>query len=663
MTNINEIEAALKFLESHSREQWVRIGAAIKTELGDAGFDVWNNWSAEANNYNPRAAHNTWKSLTPGKVNINTLFYEARANGYRPDKPYTPPSDKELEERRRAAEVARQQAEAERQAEMDDAKQLAQSEYAELTPMRSLNHEYLVNKLIDDRSLVRQVRRQGEDLVIPLKKNGEITGLQRINKTGWKSFTKGMELKGSSLVIGSWQNRKNGIVLTEGYATAASIHKATGLTTIVCFAGFNIKEVAERLPKDLDVPIYIAADNDLPDKNGQRAGLDYATAAQKALGDKATVIEPQFTEQDFKEFETLYGNRPSDFNDLHKLHGLEAVSTQLLSKEVVMNKKIDANNSIAPDIERIKEQQEEQLEQPKEHVETEVDSDIQIEKKTKERIDVDKELRTPIILDHDYDHPPGQLKAKYVVTDKGDYIDGQGNVFFKDEGAALKTAKSDMDTVRDMLDVAEAKGWSSIKLNGSAEFKRLAYLEAASRGIEARGYTPNEKDLAILEQLREEKSRNVINNASPEVKKDVSEQDIPLARQNAEKDKVANQNRAPSSSVIEDSVRVDEYGADIPMAGVGGNEIRDEVRAFMNGLTTKQRGLNKSSLATLRNVKELVKPIISGLNKEQRDQAIRNFNEKMDQSIDGQELKLVATPETTRPEPIREYERASELER
>lgn len=663
MTNINEIEAALKFLESHSREQWVRIGAAIKTELGDAGFDVWNDWSAEANNYNPRAAHNTWKSLTPGKVNINTLFYEARANGYRPDKPYTPPSDKELEERRRAAEVARQQAEAERQAEMDDAKQLAQSEYAELTPMRSLNHEYLVNKLIDDRSLVRQVRRQGEDLVIPLKKNGEITGLQRINKTGWKSFTKGMELKGSSLVIGSWQNRKNGIVLTEGYATAASIHKATGLTTIVCFAGFNIKEVAERLPKDLDGPIYIAADNDLPDKNGQRAGLDYATAAQKTLGDKATVIEPQFTEQDFKEFETLYGNRPSDFNDLHKLHGLEAVSTQLLSKEIEMNKKIYANNSIAPDIERIKEQQEEQLEQPKEHVETEVDSDIQIEKKTKERIDVDKELRTPIILDHDYDHPPRQLKAKYVVTDKGDYIDGQGNVFFKDEGAALKTAKSDMDTVRDMLDVAEAKGWSSIKLNGSAEFKRLAYLEAASRGIETRGYTPNEKDLAILEQLREEKSRNVINNASPEVKKDVSEQDIPLARQNAEKDKVANQNRAPSSSVIEDSVRVDEYGADIPMAGIGGNEIRDEVRAFMNGLTTKQRGLNKSSLATLRNIKELVKPIISGLNKEQRDQAIRNFNEKMDQSIDGQELKLVATPETTRPEPIREYEKASELER
>lgn len=88
----------------------------------------------------------------------------------------------------------------------------------------------------------------------------------------------------------------------------------------------------------------------------QRAGLDYATAVQKALGDKATVIEPQFTEQDIKEFEALYGNRPSDFNDLHKLHALEAVSTQLLSKETEIGKNTDLNNSIAPDIERIKEQ-------------------------------------------------------------------------------------------------------------------------------------------------------------------------------------------------------------------------------------------------------------------------------------------------------------------
>lgn len=818
MTDTNDIKAALEYLESDDRQLWVRMGGAIKSELGEAGFDIWNDWSAKADNYNARAAKNTWKSLRPGIVNINTLFYEAIQEGYRRDRPYTPPTPQELEERKRVAEEKRQQAEAERQAEMAEAAQLAKSQYAELTPLRSLNHDYLVNKLIDDRSLLRQVRREGDNLVIPLKKNGEITGLQRINKTGFKSWTEGMELSGSSLVIGSWSNHSNGVVLTEGYATAASIHKATGLTTIVCFAGFNLKEVAERLPKNIDAPIFIAADNDLPDKKGKRPGMEFALAAKEVLGDKAMVIEPYFSEDDFKEFETLYGHRPSDFNDLHKLHGLEAVVNQLQpTEERKMNEQLDKSqqastesaeerikkkeeaevNSISPALDRMNAKT---LDSDKaaedEYTTTQPqrdESDIEIEDAQagksqesleKERIDTDQELRRSVVLDHDYDHPPRQLKAKYVFTDKGEYIDKEGNFYFKDAGGKLNTAKNDIDTIRDMLDVAEAKNWDSIDLSGTQEFKRLAFIEASVRGIDARGYAPSERDLAIIEQLRAERGYNSIDKADVSSsgatdkelsqekemsQKDVSpfkgalrehghapyqfddkksmsyyatiedengelhrhwgkeintaiqksaaqvgdkielvnlgrqaveveekiydkdgkfshtqtiethrneweinhireqelpeEPEIPLAQQEAEKDKVLNQNRTTPEAVIEDSARVDEHGADIPMAGVGGNEINDEVRAFMNGLTIKQKGLNKASLATLHKVKELVKPIISGLNKEQRDQAIRNFNEKMDHSIDGQELKLGVTPEATRPDPVREYEKEAELER
>lgn len=865
MTNVDDIKQAIQYVDNSDRDLWVRMGAALKTELGEAGFDIFNDWSQTAANYDPNSAKSVWKSLKPGFVNINSLFYEARQEGYRPNAPFKPLNVEELKERERAAEEARLLAEKERQDEMAKAKEEAQNKYSSLSPIRDINHDYLVSKGINERSLLRQVRREQDNLIIPMKKNGEIVGLQSINKTGRKSFTKGMELKGASLVLGSWANREKGIVLTEGYATAASIHKATGLTTIVCFAGFNLKEVAERLPKDLDVPIIIASDNDeINKKTGKRPGYEFAKAAKEVLGDKATVIEPNFTKEDFEKFEKLYGSRPSDFNDLHKLHGLEAVNQQLSPEKettMVSNREnelmqetpysqnnpyakwagadIDAKkntpaeeltnelskeeveNSIAPAIDKIIEQRaaymnqskeveaevitpkkEEEKTQPEvkakpesqrnEELVTEKQPELKAEETEKEQIDVEKELSKPIVIDHDYDHPPGHLKSKYVFTEKGDYINEAGDVVFKDQGASLKTAKNDMDTVQDMLEVAETKGWSSIQLNGSKEFKRIAYIEATVRGIDAYGYKPNEKDLAIIDQLREERSINIINKAdkpTPETEKTdkeseqvqsegeekakvktspfegelmahgsapykfddkksmsyyahikddtgiihehwgkelstaiessgaeigekiklvnlgkqavqveekvydqdgnfshrqsietyrneweiireqerTEEPEIPLAQQEAEKDKLLNQNRAPDDAVIEDSKRVDAHGADIPMAGVGGQEIRDELQAFMNGLTPKQQGLNKSSMFVLKTAKTAVQSIVSGLDKEQRDMAIRNFNEKIDSSINGDRLDLGFSSTKEQPAPTltreHEHEKEEELER
>ncbi|WP_155403640.1 LPD7 domain-containing protein [Kingella kingae] len=43
---------------------------------------------------------------------------------------------------------------------------------------------------------------------------------------------------------------------------------------------------------------------------------------------------------------------------------------------------------------------------------------------------------------------------------------------FEDKGNALKTARDDQQTIQDMLEVAKAKGWDSIKISGSPEFKQ-----------------------------------------------------------------------------------------------------------------------------------------------------------------------------------------------
>lgn len=85
------------------------------------------------------------------------------------------------------------------------------------------------------------------------------------------------------------------------------------------------------------------------------------------------------------------------------------------------------------------------------------------------------------------------------------------SVAFEDRGdKGLHTSKSDKDTVNAMLDMAQSKGWESIKLKGSAEFKREAWIEAQMRGIKTKGYEPTEKDKLELQARQEERTTNQI---------------------------------------------------------------------------------------------------------------------------------------------------------
>ena len=45
------------------RETWVRIAMALKSELGDEGFDMFDSWSQGGASYEPTAAQTTWRSL------------------------------------------------------------------------------------------------------------------------------------------------------------------------------------------------------------------------------------------------------------------------------------------------------------------------------------------------------------------------------------------------------------------------------------------------------------------------------------------------------------------------------------------------------------------------------------------------------------------------
>jgi len=70
----------------------------IYSEVGDAGRDPWDEWRGDRGSDD---AESTWRSASKdGKLTIATMFYEARANGWRDDGGHQKPTAEALAERK-----------------------------------------------------------------------------------------------------------------------------------------------------------------------------------------------------------------------------------------------------------------------------------------------------------------------------------------------------------------------------------------------------------------------------------------------------------------------------------------------------------------------------------------------------------------------------------
>lgn len=175
-------------------------------------------------------------------------------------------------------------------------------------------HAYLEHKGVKNFGNLREFRGA---LVLPLRDlNGELHSLQFIGIDGSKKFLTGGRIAGCFFTI---SDKSDGvIVISEGYATGASIHEATGVATVSAMNCGNLlavaKELRERFPSR---EIIIAADNDA--WTAGNPGLTKATEAAKAIG--ANLATPQFNDMTAK---------PTDFNDMAALAGLRLTFTARL---------------------------------------------------------------------------------------------------------------------------------------------------------------------------------------------------------------------------------------------------------------------------------------------------------------------------------------------
>ena len=87
MSDYERARSALAHVSSEEREVWIRVGMALRALLGDAGRDLFMEWSSGASSYSERDALTAWKSFRAARgVGPGTLFYYAKQGGWRPER-------------------------------------------------------------------------------------------------------------------------------------------------------------------------------------------------------------------------------------------------------------------------------------------------------------------------------------------------------------------------------------------------------------------------------------------------------------------------------------------------------------------------------------------------------------------------------------------------
>ena len=322
------IRAALAFIPANlPRDDWVKICMAIKSVFpDDIGLALFIEWSATAESFDSKAAKSTWKNVKAGgRVGIGTLLRVAQQNGFELPKavPTSAQPNPDVVAKLDHDRAASQQAE---QARTAAAHASAAAQAVELWGQASPTGEspYLTRKGVQPYGV-----RFAPDgwLLVPLRDGeGVLHNLQRIapakpaSDGPDKLYLKNGRKSGLWHMLGSVATDGaagfSGVLLVaEGYATAATLHQATGYPVATAFDAGNLAHVAKSLRKLYPLALLVlCGDDDVQTfaRTGNNPGRDKATAAARAVRGLAVFPAPLPADG-------------SDFNDLHQAAGLDAV--------------------------------------------------------------------------------------------------------------------------------------------------------------------------------------------------------------------------------------------------------------------------------------------------------------------------------------------------
>lgn len=362
LTSETNIRGALSHCSPDvDRDTWVRLLAAVKDALGEAGRDVAKSWSQGGSSFDEADFRDTWKSIkTNGKVTVATLWRMALDAGWKPEGKAHQESDAEREERERKRTARTETEERKRKAKGVQAAAKAAALWKAASPVQE-PHPYLELKRVQPVSTLREIPVEraakflgyspksggnlldGRLLVVPVKLGDKLTTAELIDESGRKAA-----VAGGQKSCGYWAAQPmpetgdgTGLVLMlgEGVVTVLTGREALPHLGVAALSASNLPKVAEQLREDYPAAILLILGE-------WGAGLKYAEEAARATG--AALAVP-----DFNELET--GKKDTDFNDLHRLAGLDAVRVQLeVALRVLPNGRPLTNHiaGVTPPIER-----------------------------------------------------------------------------------------------------------------------------------------------------------------------------------------------------------------------------------------------------------------------------------------------------------------------
>jgi putative DNA primase/helicase len=336
----SRVRAALAVIPAEDYGTWVDMAFALKHGLGDAGFEIWDEWSRTAGNYDERAARTTWRSVKEsGGKTLASLFWLARQHGFDlrrahyPDRMATTLAPRPDVLERRAREEARQLA---RHAA---AAREAQEIWQWARPVGP-EHPYLVRKGLDPVPALRELEApelrallgyapaseerllSGRVLVVPVWIGRAVSTLELIDEAGNKSSLAGGVKKGGYWIAGPAPvagERAIPILIGEGMATMLSAHRATGWVAIATLSSGNLPPVAESMRERFpDADIVVLGE----------LGPGEAKARQAAEMSRARLALPVFAVDARTD-----DKAPTDFNDMALLSGFASVGDRL--REIV----------------------------------------------------------------------------------------------------------------------------------------------------------------------------------------------------------------------------------------------------------------------------------------------------------------------------------------
>lgn len=257
-------------------------GWLVYHELDDSAVDgavfgvaVWGSWkTGEKHSWSSKQAHHMTMSE---RVAYNTQLEAIKA------------------------ETEREQAEAYARCATE-----AQSEWTAYSVAKDTN-AYLAAKKLAPVGDVRQDDNRDGCLLVPVLQNGVLAGYQRI-WTDRKRFKTGTQKKGGYFVLNGTTDR---VFIAEGYATAVSVHLATGCTVYVAFDAGNLYNIANFAKEKHGQSVVIAADND--HGSGANTGINAAEQIKSGLG--IGYIIPN--------------NGHKDFDDWRQAEGIDALKKAL----------------------------------------------------------------------------------------------------------------------------------------------------------------------------------------------------------------------------------------------------------------------------------------------------------------------------------------------